>query len=169
MDTPDHFFNLYRHGFLRTAVCIPEVQVADPSFNAEKTIEMARKAHEGRAVLAVFPELGLTAYSNEDLFHQDALLASSKTALQRVLDKTKALCPVIIIGMPLRVDCRLFNCAVVLQRGRILGIAVKSYLPNYREFYEARQFAPADTALSRRWICADRKKSPSAPTSCSKP
>jgi NAD+ synthase (glutamine-hydrolysing) len=149
METPDSFFNLYRHGFIRTAVCIPEVQVADPSFNAEKTIEMARKAHEGQAVLAVFPELGLTAYSNEDLFHQDALLISSMTALQRVLDETAALRPVFVVGMPLRVDCRLFNCGIVIHRGRILGAAVKSYLPNYREFYEARQFAPADTAVSR--------------------
>ncbi len=149
METPNPFFNLYRHGFLRTAVCIPEVRVADPSFNAEKTIEMARRAHEGQAVLALFPELGLTAYSNEDLFHQDALLESSLAGLRKVLDETATLNPVLVVGMPLRVDCRLFNCGIVLQRGRILGVAVKSYLPNYREFYEARQFAPAETAFSQ--------------------
>ncbi len=149
MRSGNNFFNLYRHGFIRTAVCIPEVRVADPSYNAEKTLEMARRAHEGQAVLALFPELGLTAYSNEDLFHQEALLQGAQEALRKVVHESASLRPVLVVGMPLQVDCRLFNCGVVIHRGQILGVAVKSYLPNYREFYEARQFAPAETALSR--------------------
>lgn len=149
MRSGNDFFNLYRHGFIRTAVCIPEVRVADPSYNAEKTLEMARRAHEGQAVLALFPELGLTAYSNEDLFHQEALLQGAQEALRKVVHESASLRPVLVVGMPLQVDCRLFNCGVVIHRGQILGVAVKSYLPNYREFYEARQFAPAETALSR--------------------
>jgi NAD+ synthase (glutamine-hydrolysing) len=149
MRSGNDFFNLYRHGFIRTAVCIPEVRVADPSFNAEKTLELARRAHDGQAVLALFPELGLTAYSNEDLFHQEALLQGAQEALRKVVHESASLRPVLVVGMPLRVDCRLFNCGVVIHRGQILGVAVKSYLPNYREFYEARQFAPAETALSR--------------------
>jgi len=144
----DSFFNLYNHGFIRTAVCIPEVRVADVSFNTEKTIELAKKAARQKAILAIFPELGLSAYSNEDLFHQDALLKSVEEALAAIKESTAKLNMIITCGAPLRIDCRLFNCAVVFYRGKILGIAVKSYLPNYREYYEARQFSPASAALA---------------------
>jgi len=143
------FYNLYRHGFIRVAVCIPEVRVADPLFNAEKTIAMAREAAAGNAIFAVFPELGISAYSNEDLFHQDALLSAATEAINTVADKTKKLNLILVIGAPLRVDSRLFNCGIVLFKSRILGIAVKSYLPNYREFYEGRQFSPANEILSK--------------------
>ncbi|HQI24409.1 MAG TPA: NAD(+) synthase [Smithella sp.] len=143
-----NFFNLYQHGFIRAAVCIPEVKVADPVFNAKKTIELARQAAQQKAILAVFPEMGLSAYSNEDLFHQDALLQGTLQAIADVKKASARINIVMIAGAPLQVDCRLFNCAVVFYRGRILGVAVKSYLPNYREFYEARQFTPADAAFS---------------------
>ena len=143
------FFNLYRHGFIRVAVCIPEVKVADPDFNAEKTIAMAREAAARDAIFALFPELGISAYSNEDLFHQDALLTSTMDALHRIADETKNLNLILVVGAPVQVDFRLFNCGIVIYRGRILGVAVKSYLPNYREFYEARQFSPAHEARSR--------------------
>jgi NAD+ synthase (glutamine-hydrolysing) len=144
---PD-YFNLYRHGFIRTAVCIPEVKVADPVFNMESTLTLARKAAANQAILALFPELGLSAYSNEDLFHQEALLNGVIQSLEKVLAATRDLNLVMVLGAPLRFDYRLFNCGIVLYKGRILGIAVKSYLPNYREFYEARQFSPAEEALS---------------------
>ena len=143
------FYNIYRHGFIRVAVCIPEVRVADPVFNAEKTIAMAREAATGNAIFAIFPELGISAYSNEDLFHQDALLNATASALKTVADKTKKFNLIIVIGAPICIDSRLFNCSVVLYKGRILGIAVKSYLPNYREFYEGRQFSPANEVLSK--------------------
>ncbi|NTW17414.1 MAG: NAD(+) synthase, partial [Syntrophaceae bacterium] len=143
------FFNLYNHGFIRAAVCIPEVKVADTLFNTSSTITLVKKAAEHNAVYALFPELGITAYSNEDLFHQDALLHSVPDALAKILEATKDLNIISVIGAPLRVDFRLFNCGIVICRGRILGIAVKSYLPNYREFYEKRQFSPAEDAQSK--------------------
>ncbi|MBN1614303.1 MAG: NAD(+) synthase [Deltaproteobacteria bacterium] len=145
---PNPFFNLYRQGFVRVAVCIPEVKVADTNFNVEATLTLACEAAEGKAVLAIFPELGLSAYSNEDLFHQDALLRGVTGALSRLKDATENLNVILIVGAPLKVDSKLFNCGVVLYRGLILGVAVKSYLPNYREFYEGRQFSPAEEALS---------------------
>lgn len=154
------FFNLYHHGFIRTAVCIPEIKVADVSFNTQKTIELAKKAAQQKALLAIFPELGLSAYSNEDLFHQEALLESVEEALVTIKKASAKLNLILVAGAPLQVDCRLFNCAVVFYRGIILGIAVKSYLPNYREYYEARQFSPASAALSSSITIAGQKDIP---------
>jgi len=148
MSDKAEFFNLYNHGFVRVAVGIPEARVADPSFNAGKTIELMEKAERERAVLALFPELGLTAYSCEDLFHQQALLDAACEALGNVLKASQGLNLTAVVGMPLQIDHLLFNCGVVLSRGKILGIVPKTYLPNYREFYEYRQFAPAAAALS---------------------
>ncbi len=142
------FYNLYNHGFIKVAVCIPEVKVADTKFNAARTVELAKKAAENNAIFAIFPELGISAYSNEDLFHQDALLRSVLDSLEYIIDATKDLNLTMVIGAPLQVDSLLFNCGLVLYGGKILGIAVKSYLPNYREFYEGRQFSPAEEALS---------------------
>jgi NAD+ synthase (glutamine-hydrolysing) len=143
------FFNLYRHGFIRVAVCTPTVRVADTVFNAEETIRLARDAAERKAVFALFPELGLSAYSNDDLFQQEALLQGVIRAIERIACATESLNLILVVGAPLRVDFRLFNCGIVLYRGRIIGIAVKSYLPNYREFYEGRQFSPSEEALAK--------------------
>ena len=154
------FFSLYRHGFIRVAVCVPDVKVADVDFNVTKTLELAHKAAAGEAMVALFPELGLSAYSNEDLFHQDALLRRVEEGIGRVLDETRTLNLMLVVGAPLRVDERLFNCGLVLYRGRILGIAVKSYLPNYREFYEGRQFRPAEEALSATVTLCGQEKIP---------
>ncbi len=143
------YFNLYNHGFVRVAVCIPELKVADAPFNAASTIKLVKQASANNAILALFPELGISAYSNEDLFHQDALLTGVMDGLKEILHATRELNTILVIGAPLRVDFRLFNCGIVLYRGRILGIAVKSYLPNYREFYEGRQFSPAEGARSK--------------------
>lgn len=143
------FFNLYSHGFIRTAVCTPMVKVADTRFNAGETIRLAREAAMQHACLILFPELGLSAYSNEDLFHQDALLRGVLDAIGQVVHETTALNMILVVGAPLQIDSRLFNCGIVLYRGRILGVAVKSYLPNYREFYEGRQFSPADEAFTK--------------------
>jgi len=154
------FFNLYSHGFIRAAVCIPEVKVADTTFNTQKTIELARKAASQKAILAVFPELGLSAYSNEDLFHQDALLKGVLKAIAELKKASANIHTVIVAGAPLQVDCRLFNCAIVFYRGKIHGIAVKSYLPNYREFYEGRQFTPASAAFASTIELAGQKDIP---------
>src|ERR1051325_8308962 len=143
------FGSIYTHGFIRAAVCIPTLRVADPRFNAERTIALARKASAEKAAVALFPELGISAYSNDDLFHQDALLEASRAALLDIVKASADLTPVLAVGCPLRFEGKLFNCAVVIYRGRILGIVPKSYLPNYREFYEKRQFTSAADAVSR--------------------
>ncbi len=151
------FFNLYNHGFIRVAACVPELRVADPGFNAEKTIELCRDAAKNNAVLAVLPELGISAYSNEDLFHQDALLKGVLKAVEDIVAATRELKTMLVIGAPLQADSFLFNCAIVIYGGKILGVAVKSYLPNYREYYEARHFKPASDALSKTIdICGQR-------------
>jgi NAD+ synthase (glutamine-hydrolysing) len=142
------FFNFYNHGFVRVAVGVPEARVADPSFNGSRTIELMEKAAREQAVLVLFPELGLSAYSCDDLFHQQALLEASREALRGILTASAAMNLTAVVGMPLQVDHLLFNCAVVVLRGRILGIVPKTFLPNYREFYEYRQFAPASAARS---------------------
>ncbi|GAB4124126.1 MAG: NAD(+) synthase [Roseiflexaceae bacterium] len=143
------FFSIYRHGFARVAVGVPALKVADPHYNAERTIELARKAAVANAVVVLFPELGISAYTNEDLFHQDALLEATIAGLAEVREASRSLLPVLIVGAPLRFEGRLFNCAIAIQQGRILGITPKSYLPNYREFYERRQFSAAREALLR--------------------
>ncbi len=138
------FFNLYRHNFARVAICIPEVRVADPAFNADKSVALLEEAGRRRAILALFPELGLSAYSCEDLFHQQALLDGALGALGRVVGASREIPVIAVVGVPLVVDSLLFNCAVVVHGGRVLGVTPKTYLPNYREFYELRQFTPGD-------------------------
>lgn len=141
------FFNLYSHNFVRIAVATPQVLVADPAANAKQTIALMREAAERNALLVVFPELGLSAYSCEDLFHQQALLDASRDALSEVVEASLEIPIVSVVGVPLTFDNLLFNCAAVVHKGRILGLVPKSYLPNYREFYELRQFTPADHRL----------------------
>jgi NAD+ synthase (glutamine-hydrolysing) len=134
---------------VRVAVATPFVLVADPVHNVQRTLALARRASELHAVVALFPELGISAYSNEDLFHQDALLDSVQSALQHLLEQSRELSPVLVVGAPLRFEAKLFNCAVVMYGGRVLGIVPKTYLPNYREFYERRQFTPGPWAVCR--------------------
>jgi len=141
------FDSLYRHGFARVAVAVPPVRVADPAYNAEQTLDLARRAAADGVVLTVFPELGLSAYTADDLFHQDALDHAVDRALRRVVRESAGIDTVLVVGAPVRAQGRLFNCGIVIDRGRILGAAPKSYLPNYREFYEKRQFAAAREAL----------------------
>ena len=142
------FLNPYRHGFARLAVAVPRNRVADPVFNAAETIRLWREASDQGAAVVAFPELGLSAYTCEDLFHQSALLDACETALQAVVDASRDINAVAIVGLPLRVDHRLFNCAAVVAGGRLLGVQPKTYLPNYGEFYEGRQFNGADMALA---------------------
>ncbi len=143
------FRSIYRHGFIRAAVCVPKVRVADPRFNAEHTLGLARRASDAHAAVALFPELGVSAYTNEDLFHQDALLDATLAALASLVEASVELTPVLLVGAPLRFEGKLFNCAVVIYRGQTLGITPKSFLPNYREFYEKRQFTAGRHAVSR--------------------
>jgi NAD+ synthase (glutamine-hydrolysing) len=142
----DDFFNLYNHDFIRAAVAVPGVRVADPAFNARRVIDLGEQAAAQRAAVVLFPELCLSAYSCEDLFQQGALLEACRAALEEVVEASRAWPLIVVVGAPLLIDQRLYNCGVVLSRGRIAGVVPKTYLPNYREFYERRQFSPADCA-----------------------
>jgi len=142
------FFNLYSHGFARVAVAVPHCRIADPAANAQRMLALANEAAAQGAVLVAFPELGLTAYTCDDLFHQQALLTATLDALATLVSASERLSLAMIVGLPLRVEQRLFNCAAVVAGGRIHGIVPKTYLPNYGEFYEARQFSPAAHAIA---------------------
>ena len=146
--TEHEFFNPYTHGFARLAVAVPRNRVADPVFNTAETLRLYRETAADGAVLVAFPELGLSAYTCDDLFHQAALLDACERALLEVAAASSGIGAVAVVGLPLRVDHRLFNCAAVVADGRVLGILPKTYLPNYGEFYEGRQFNGADTALA---------------------
>lgn len=147
MSRQRRFQSLYTHGFARVAVGIPSLRVADTGYNTEQTLRLAQQAHQAHAMVVLFPELGISAYSNEDLFHQDALLEESRAAVGRVIEASRQLDPVLLVGAPFRMDGALFNCAFVIHRGRLLGIVPKTYLPNYREFYEKRQFTTGRNAI----------------------
>lgn len=142
--TKENFFNLYAHDFARVAVAVPRCRVADPEFNARETLALAKQAREQGAVLVAFPELGLAAYTCDDLFHQRALLDGCESALNTIVSDPELKGLTLIVGLPLRIEHKLFNCAVVVSEGKIRGVVPKSYLPNYGEFYEARQFAAAE-------------------------
>jgi NAD+ synthase (glutamine-hydrolysing) len=140
--------SIYRHGFIRLAAAVPRVRLGDPLANAEATIALTRRADAAGAALVAFPELGLAGYSSEDLFHQQALLVATLAALEQVRAATETLNCVVIVGAPLSAEQGLFNTAVVLHAGTILGVVPKSFLPEYREFYEKRQFRAARDVLS---------------------
>ena len=139
--------SIYSHGFARIAAAVPLVALADPAHNAERTIALIEQAAQRDAALAVFPEMGLCGYSVDDLVQQDALLDAIMEAIGDIAEATRDKRPLVAIGAPLRVDDGLFNCAVLIQDGQILGVVPKSYLPNYREFYEQRFFAAARDAV----------------------
>lgn len=130
------------HGFLRVAAACPEVRVADVPFNVDRTIELLGKAEAQSTNLVVFPEMGLTGYTCGDLFHTLRLQRAAEAGLAKLLQQ-RVYRGVFTVGLPLAVDGQLFNCAAVLQSGVLLGIVPKSYLPNYKEFYDARYFSPA--------------------------
>jgi NAD+ synthase (glutamine-hydrolysing) len=138
------FRSVYRHGFLRAAACTLRTGLADPVANAESVLRVARECHDEGTGLVVFPELTLSGYSTEDIVMQDALLDAVERAIDAIVTGSAELLPVLLVGAPLRYRHRIYNCAVVIHRGRVLGVAPKSYLPTYREFYERRQFAVGD-------------------------
>ena len=145
-DSPRPFASLYSHGFARVAAAVPHMRIVEPAYNAERTLALARQASDEHAALVVFPELGLSGYSIDDLLHQDALLDGVVAAIGRIADESATLSPMLLVGAPLRCEHGLFNCAVVIHRGRVLGVVPKSYLPEYREYYEKRQFRAARDA-----------------------
>ena len=138
------------HGFLRVAACRPDLRVADTAFNADRTLDLLAEAERLGVNLAVFPEMGLTGYTCHDLYHTLPLQRAAEAALARVVEQAaKAFSGVAVVGLPLAVDGQLFNCAAVVHAGRVLGVVPKTYLPNYKEFYDARYFSPAANAVSR--------------------
>lgn len=141
------FSSLYSHGFVRVAVCTPRVAIAEPHINAARTADLAQRAVERHAAMVLFPELGLSGYSIDDLALQDALLDGVESAIAELLEASRDLPSVLIAGAPLRSEGKLFNCALVIYRGALLGAVPKTYLPNYREFYEKRQYSSATHAI----------------------
>jgi NAD+ synthase (glutamine-hydrolysing) len=137
-----NFYAIHSHGFVRTAVCTPRVAPADPGFNGAETLELARQGHARGVDLMLFPELGLSAYAIDDLHLQDALLRRVDAELATLAAASRDLSPVLVVGAPLQHAGRLYNCAVVIAKGKILGVVPKSFLPNYREYYELRWFTP---------------------------
>jgi NAD+ synthase (glutamine-hydrolysing) len=141
MMTQHRFYSIHRHGLIRVGACTPLATVGDPAANAEATIALAQQGHQEAADLLVFPELNLSSYAIDDLHLQDALCDATEAALARVVEASTDLRPVLLVGAALRRNGRLYNCAVAVARGRILGVVPKSFLPNYREYYEKRWFA----------------------------
>lgn len=138
------FYSAYAHGFARVASCTLPVAIADPATNARRVVEQARLCHDDGVAVAIFPELALSGYAIDDLFLQDTLLEAVAAGIAEIVEASAELLPVIVVGAPLAHGTRVLNCAVVVHRGRVLGVAPKSYLPTYREFYERRWFAPGD-------------------------
>ena len=127
-------------------MAIPEIRIADPAFNVSAIIDLMDRAAKAGALLVTFPKLGLSC---DDLFHQHFLLDAFLEALAKVLEASVKFPVIAAVGLPLQVDSLIFNCGAVIYRGRLLGLAPKSYLPNYREFYELRQFTPGDVAIRK--------------------
>ena len=141
-----------KYGFVRVAAAVPQVKVADCRYNASQAEEMIFEADENNVQAIVFPELNITGYSCGDLFGQTLLLEQAEIALMQLMNNTRQLDIISILGMPVLVGGILYNTAVVIQKGKILGVVPKTYLPNYSEFYEKRWFAPATTLDGERKI-----------------
>ncbi len=135
------FRSIYRHGFARVAASTTRCRLADPAANAEEILRVLKTLHERSVALAVFPELALSGYAIDDLLFQDAVQEGVEAAIDRLLAASESLMPLILVGAPLRQRGRLYNCALAIHRGRLLGVVPKVHLPDYREFYEPRHFA----------------------------
>ncbi len=134
------FEAIHRHGFVRVSAASPRGSSGDVTFNVDQAIALAEEADEKGCDLVVFPELNISSYAVDDLFLQEAFLDAVEDGIARFRDSTARLGPVFAIGAPLRRNGRLYNCALVVSKGRILGVVPKSFLPNYREYYEKRWF-----------------------------
>jgi NAD+ synthase (glutamine-hydrolysing) len=144
------FLSLYSHDFVRVACCVPRTRVADAAYNLAETLRLAAMGDKARTAIMVFPELGLSSYAIEDLLLQDALLDEVEESIAAVVKASNNLFPVLIVGAPLRLAGRLYNTAIVIHRGVVLGVVPKTYLPNYREFYEKRHFVSGANIIEHR-------------------
>jgi NAD+ synthase (glutamine-hydrolysing) len=136
------FFSIHAHRMVRVGACTPRATAGDPAANAEATIGLAEAGHEAHVDLLVFPELNVSSYAIDDLHLQAGLQHATAEALARIVEASRELRPVLLVGAALPRNGRLYNCAVAISRGRVLGVVPKSVLPNYREYYEKRWFAP---------------------------
>lgn len=148
---------LKEQGFVRVGAVVPKLKVADTEFNCNEIIKQIEIASNNKIQIAVFPELCVTGYTCQDLFEQDTLLEEAEKALNKILDYTNNLDIICIIGMPIKAENQLFNTAVVIQKGKILGIVPKTFIPNYGEFYERRWFASSKNANKREIEILDQK------------
>ena len=144
MSPQNSFHSIYRHGFARVAACTTRCTLADPAANATAIVATARECHQRGAALAVFPELGVSGYAISDLLHQTTLLDAVEDAIATIVASSADLLPLLLVGAPLRHAGALYNCALAIHRGRLLGVVPKIHLPNYREFYEPRHFVSGD-------------------------
>ncbi len=142
-----------KDGFLKAAALSPSLRVADCNYNASQIVSQLQDAAARGVKLAVFPEFCLTGYTCGDLFLQRTLQQGALDALQTVLDASRELDVVALVGLPLLVRGKLYNCAAVLCGGRLLGLVPKTHLPNYGEFYEKRQFTPGSTEVENVTVC----------------
>lgn len=150
-----------KHGFVKVAAATPDIRVADVAYNTEQILRQIDETAREGAKIVVFPELCITGYTCGDLFTQDVLLAKAREALHTLAAYTEEKDMLVFVGVPLAIDGELYNVAAALNKGRILGLTTKSFLPNYGEFYEMRQFRPGPETA--RWICFDGQKIPFGP------
>ncbi len=137
-----HFSSIHAHGLVRVAAATPIATTGDPAANAEAALALARQAHDAHVDIVVYPELNLSSYAVDDLHLQDGFRLAVEHAVAQVVAGSQKLRPVLVLGAPLLRNGRLYNCAVIVAHGRVLGVVPKSFLPNYREYYEKRWFAP---------------------------
>ena len=142
-----------KNGFLKVCTLSPALRVADCAYNTQETIAAMQQAAQDGAALAVFPELGLTGYTCSDLFLQQPLLDAAEQGLRDILRASETLELVAVVGLPVRVDGALYNCAAVVCHGALLGLVPKTHLPNYAEFYELRHFSPAPAETRSVTLC----------------
>ena len=142
-----------KNGFLKVCTLSPALRVADCAYNTQETIAAMQQAAQDGAALAVFPELGLTGYTCSDLFLQQPLLDAAEQGLRDILRASETLELVAVVGLPVRVDGALYNCAAVVCHGALLGLVPKTHLPNYAEFYELRHFTPAPAETRSVTLC----------------
>ena len=157
MAKSDRFRSLHAHGFVRVAACTPAGTVGDVAANTAATIALAKEGHDAGCDLLVFPELNVTSYAIDDLHLQDATLAATRAALAEIVAASAKLTPVLVVGAALEHVGRIYNCAVVIHRGRVLGVVPKTHLPNYREFYEKRWFASGAGIVGQSIAIADQE------------
>ena len=138
------------HGFLRVAAATPTLRVADCAYNAGRIVSLMQRAQGDGVAVVVFPELSISGYTCADLFQQTSLQLGALAALKQITDASRTIYSgLAVVGLPVAVDDQLFNCAALIQAGQVLGLVPKSFIPNYKEFYERRWFAPAASSPSK--------------------